>query len=412
MSLIGTTIPLERSGKVKVLSFFASGGEANLYLVKHLKSKTKGVLKVFQDTAKKTQRDIRTKFLVDLDLNAMGSLFAAPNDWIKDSKLSGHFTPLIEGCTMQEHLGTDGADYFENLKMAVALAYGISGMHNLNVAHGDIQIQNILVQESRGKFIPTWIDFDNFNAPSIPAPFCYGQEFYMAPEQREGWHSDTFRAPDKRSDIFSLAAVLHELLLGKMLASGKDNDQTMFNTAMASGIWIHDPARNPQNLEGKSSRILNQNLCRLFRKSVSTQPDERPTALEWAQHLETSLSEIFIHDRCSGPVFIDPSQRICPYCNTPYPTLKLVFTNPRAELAVTSNGMPLGRAQLKSDQVSRNHALLKKVGPETRLESFGSNGTYTKAKKKWIRLADRTSIPISKGQTLRFGDVECFVEET
>jgi pSer/pThr/pTyr-binding forkhead associated (FHA) protein len=60
-------------------------------------------------------------------------------------------------------------------------------------------------------------------------------------------------------------------------------------------------------------------------------------------------------------------------------------------------------------KVSARHAVFRKVGPETWLQSFGRNGTYRWNGSSWIRLPDGKPILVQKGDMLRFADLELLV---
>ena len=66
-----------------------------------------------------------------------------------------------------------------------------------------------------------------------------------------------------------------------------------------------------------------------------------------------------------------------------------------------------------SRHVSKLHAIIRREGPEYRIEDRSANGTYRLAPSSWIRLQQNTKskmLPlISVGDRLRFGDVECTV---
>ena len=253
------------------------------------------------------------------------------------------------------------------------------------------------------------IDFDNFNAPDLPDPYGIGHELYMAPEHRQPSKDGKRTTPNIYSDRFCLAALLHETLLLKCLASGYDASKEAFAQAMASGVWQQHPKRKPpKGAIGFPAQILNQRIMNLFEKGVSLKPEERPSALQWAQELQRSFQEMYIHDKCNGPVFIDRSQTHCPHCNSPYKPLKLVFKG--FEIRLDSPNTSITRDLLKSTKVSRDHATVLRIGPDTQIKSTGSNGTYRKIKDKWITLKPEVPISINPGDVLRFADVQCTVK--
>jgi uncharacterized protein YjbI with pentapeptide repeats len=96
--------------------------------------------------------------------------------------------------------------------------------HPLNLVHGDIWPQNILVgQDGR-----SWIsDFALAHAaarlPSLGADRLKGKTSYVAPERARG------RAVDRRADVFSMGVILWEMLTGRRLFKAENEARMLFN---------------------------------------------------------------------------------------------------------------------------------------------------------------------------------------
>ena len=113
--------------------------------------------------------------------------------------------------------------------------------------------------------------------------------------------------------------------------------------------------------------------------------------------------------RCQGPSFIDPGKTHCPICGQPFPTYKLVFPSRHKVILCDSAAVAIGRADLQSPKVSSHHAVVRKLGQETCLQSFGSNGTFRWNGSQWKPLEAQAIL--QNGDRLRFADVEGVVEE-
>ena len=123
--------------------------------------------------------------------------------------------PFLEGETLRTRLERDGP-----LPVHVALAVcrdvadALDHAHARGVVHRDIKPDNILLADGRAHLL----DFGYANAPALlsaelavaEAQVTFGTPNYMSPEQVTGR-----RAEDWRSDLFSLACVLHEALAGR-----------------------------------------------------------------------------------------------------------------------------------------------------------------------------------------------------
>ena len=133
-----------------------------------------------------------------------------------DSGLAAGFlyyvTPHVEGESLRNRLSREKQLHIEEAiritrEVADALAYA----HAHGVIHGDIKPENVLLEE-RGSVL---VDFDFarrsvMGRKTLPGiAITVGTPQYMSPEQATG-----DRAVDHRSDVYSLACVLYEMLGG------------------------------------------------------------------------------------------------------------------------------------------------------------------------------------------------------
>lgn len=399
---------LESGQRVRVVASLSAGGEGLTYEALHLDSGQRGVLKVFNN--KSPERVKRTKFLIDQRLGERCELFCAPTDWINDGFVA-HFSPFAPGDPLETYLEQPGNSFFENLKLAIALSHAIAILNELGFAHGDIHLQNFMVNKTASGVEIVVFDFDNYRAPGAPPPLALGQEHTMAPEIRQAWMNGAPVAPDEYSDRYALTVVLHDTLLAKHPAAGFDGDPDAFTNCMLSGRWFHDPALGAESAgsaEGYPSAILNADLARLFRRGLGLERHERPSADEWRAALGRSFERIYVHQPCSGPLFIDAGQTCCPFCGRRFPAIKLAFPSLRKEIVCNNAAVPIGRGDLGSPKVSAHHAVVRRIGPETSLESFGRNGTYRWAATRWVPI---NKAIIEPGDRLQFADVEAYVQE-
>jgi serine/threonine protein kinase/tetratricopeptide (TPR) repeat protein len=122
--------------------------------------------------------------------------------------------PFIEGPTLRDHLRQRGRlSVDEGLKLATQVAGALDYAHRLNIVHRDIKPENVMLHE--GEALVT--DFGIAKALSsargstlTQAGTSIGTPAYMSPEQAAG-QTDL----DGRSDQYSLACVLYELLTGE-----------------------------------------------------------------------------------------------------------------------------------------------------------------------------------------------------
>ncbi len=107
----------------------------------------------------------------------------------------------------------------ERLALFVQVCHAIQHAHQKGIIHSDIKPSNILVADHGGIAVPKVIDFGIAKAIENPLPGrkgappldrLAGTPAYMSPEQIEFGG----RGVDTRSDIYSLGALLYELLAG------------------------------------------------------------------------------------------------------------------------------------------------------------------------------------------------------
>ncbi len=127
--------------------------------------------------------------------------------------------PFVEGESLRARLDREKQlPVDEALKIALAIANALDYAHSHGVVHRDLKPENILLQHGE----PVVADFGIALAVSnaggsrvTQTGLSLGTPQYMSPEQATG-----DRAIDGRSDIYSLAAVLYEMLGGEPPHSG------------------------------------------------------------------------------------------------------------------------------------------------------------------------------------------------
>lgn len=121
----------------------------------------------------------------------------------------------VNGLTLDQWMRENPkADISEVIRLAELISRGIRALHRKDILHQDIKPDNIIL-DSQG--VPKIIDFGSCFAAGveeIDAPFdreeALGTAVYSAPETR-------FRSrKTKKSDMFSLAIIVYEMLTGKL----------------------------------------------------------------------------------------------------------------------------------------------------------------------------------------------------
>ena len=127
---------------------------------------------------------------------------------------------LVRGVKITDYCNQHHLDLRQRLYLFIQVCRAIQHAHQKGVIHRDIKPSNILVSLHDGVAVPKVIDFGIAKATAgrladNPAVTAYGQFIgtpaYMSPEQSELGGVDV----DTRSDIYSLGALLYELLTGR-----------------------------------------------------------------------------------------------------------------------------------------------------------------------------------------------------
>ena len=148
-------------------------------------------------------------------------------------------------------------------KVAAALDYAHRRRdaegHELNIVHRDVSPQNILISyEGDIKLCDFGIAKAASKASKTQSGALKGKIQYMSPEQAWG------KPIDRRSDLFSLGVVLHELLTGERLFRGDTDINILEKVRVAE---VAPPSRaNPE---------VPQNLDAVVLKALAREPDDR-----------------------------------------------------------------------------------------------------------------------------------------
>jgi len=195
------------------------GGMATVYLAADLKHDRKVAIKVLKpDLAAVLGAE---RFIAEIKTTAaLSHPHILP---LFDSGEAGGFLyyvmPYIEGETIREKLTREGQFGIEEaLRITTEVADALDYAHRHGVIHRDIKPENILLHDGR----PMVMDFGIALAVSAAAGgrmtetgLSLGTPHYMSPEQATADKQIT-----ARSDVYSLASVLYEMLAGEPPHSG------------------------------------------------------------------------------------------------------------------------------------------------------------------------------------------------
>ena len=155
-----------------------------------------------------------------------------------------------------------------HLMAAIEVARALAEIHRLEIFHVELNPMNILYRTERGRPVIRLVDFESsyerarhaqgvfYNPPTTPG--------YTAPEAAR-------RAPDARSDLFSLGAVLYALLSGD--------------------LWVRQEDLRPRI---QSDDTLDAELQEALLAAVATDPADRyPSVTTFQAALTAYLEQIW-----------------------------------------------------------------------------------------------------------------------
>jgi serine/threonine-protein kinase len=184
---------------------------------------------------------------------------------------------FIEGVSLDKWLEGQRPSYRDSAKLCAKVSEALEQAHQQGIIHRDLKPGNILMDRAGEPHIT---DFGLAKREATDATMTmegqvFGTPAYMSPEQAKGQG----HAADRRTDIYSLGAVLFELLTGEHLFRG--------SVQMLLKQVIEDEPPSPRKFDARVPRDL-ETICL---KCVQKEPASRyDTAQAVADELDRYLA--------------------------------------------------------------------------------------------------------------------------
>lgn len=205
----------------------------------------------------------------------------------RDAKGELYFTmKLVEGQSLKAMIGggvVQDSDRLVNLlEIFIKICDALSFAHSRGVLHCDIKSANVMVGEYGQVYLMDWggaqllphragVDTRKWVRDTLPPlppaetkGLVFGTPTYMSPEQ-----ASAGREPmDERSDIFSMGALLYEIMTGRPPYHG----QTALEAVLAAQLC---DIRPPDELPHVPANLYPRELVRIVMKALARRPEDR-----------------------------------------------------------------------------------------------------------------------------------------
>jgi serine/threonine-protein kinase len=313
----------------------------------------------------------------------------------------------IDGQSLKYYLINEGPlNPARALHYAHQIAEGLDAAYRQGVVHRDIKPQNILINsDDMVKITDFGLARSRETVTLTQSNVFMGTAFYISPEQAESG-----RSADTRSDLYSTAAVLFEMLTGQPPYTG---DTAVDIVIKQMNDKVPSICQQRQELPVEMDLFMQKALAKSPADRYAT-PQEFIAAIEQLQERVQAL-----------PAF-DPTERVVNAKNgkkgaanppkaaiTPQKDAQIVVMSSGQSLPLQGELMVVGRQDptlriypeinLADKTVGRRHAYLRNQQGQYTVEDLNA---LNKTRLNGVILTPHKEHILNDGDTLRFGNVE------
>ena len=274
MSAIIGRLSAALADRYRIEREIGQGGMATVYLAQDLKHDRKVALKVLKEELGAVLGVER--FLAEIKVTAN---LQHPNllplfDSGEADGLLFYVMPFIEGETLRTRLDRETVLSVDAaVRIASTIARALDYAHRHDVIHRDLKPENVMMHEGQPVIADFGIALAVTNAGGArltQTGLSLGTPHYMSPEQAMGE-----KAVDRRSDIYSLAALTYEMLAGEPPHTGP-------TAAVIIARVVMDPPRSLRSIRDTVPGYVEHAIARGLAKVPA---DRWSTAAEFADAL-------------------------------------------------------------------------------------------------------------------------------
>ncbi len=264
----------QKIGQYKIIDSLGAGGMGEVYLARDKKLDRNVAIKILNAEFSQDEANLQ-RFVSEAKaasaLNHPNILTIYEFGEAEDARFI--VSEYIEGKTLREIIRASRLGFPEILDIAIQITGALSAAHKAHLIHRDIKPENIMIRPDGYVKVLDFglaklIEQKNNSIFSSEEPtvrlnltakgVIVGTVNYMSPEQAKG------ERVDERTDIFSLGALIYEMLAGKPPFAGG-------NAIVTIGSILN---KEPMSLKQQRPEVP-QELERIINKALRKDPEER-----------------------------------------------------------------------------------------------------------------------------------------
>ncbi|MBV8693946.1 MAG: protein kinase [Ktedonobacteraceae bacterium] len=395
-------------GRYKLIDERGRGNFATVYIARDLENNRIRAVKVMHlELSNDGELIARFEREADILLNLQNPHVVRIVDFGNDGNMHYIVMDYIDGQSLKYYMITDGPmELLRALDYTIQIVDGLEAAYKQQVVHRDIKPQNILIDSqgvvkitdfglARGRDTPTLTQSNVF----------MGTAYYISPEQAENG-----RAADTRSDLYSVATVLFEMLTGHPPYQGETAVDIVIKHMNERVPLI---CRLRTGLPAEMDSFMQKALAKSPADRYAT-PQEFIVALQQLQERARVMST---EKRVAPPPHEQKQVNKGLPKSTPQKQARIVVISSGQPFPLTDDLMVVGRQDpnrgiypqinLADKTVGRQHAYLQNHQGTFTVEDLNA---LNKTRLNGVTLTPHEKHVLKDGDILRFGSVEARFE--